>query len=410
MVEYSSRRKGEKAFYQACFHGDVALADSLLSANDYLVQDPVISTVLYFHVAKKCGVQLLELFHKRGIPIDFADQMGYTALAWAATYGNVPVLDYLLAKGSDPNCRSLITRIVRPAPFDTNRLEVAAKLVRAGADINQPLPRLPDVNLLTRAMEYGDVELEAFVRANGGLTPEEMRIAGIKLPPPPEILAISDGSAFATSAPDYHAYRGELLGHLNSLFGQVRHQGIRHLDSITDFPMEVLVVPDWKQQGMTLLCTCGLGVEPIACETDATHVMRQELLIGLPSSWPQLEAAIQVRQHFWPIEWLFVLAQHIYANGSPDMPFSVVSTDEPPTPIEAGLPFVAFALAANDQNAHFRFQPSVGDEIHFLHVCPLFPGEHALAMLKGVRALESAFDAQGGIPESVDLDRPCAVV
>jgi len=89
--------------------------------------EPMNQTVLFFAAARPVGqdaqaLALCAMLLARGIPVNHADVNGHTALFYAAFKGHVQTMDYLIAKGADPNCVDKNGKTARSWANRQNRL------------------------------------------------------------------------------------------------------------------------------------------------------------------------------------------------------------------------------------------------------------------------------------------------
>ncbi len=76
---------------------------------------------------------------ERGASPDARDEIGQTALMWAANHGNVELIERLLRAGADPTATSSAGNSALGLAVGSGRYEAMILLMRAGADVNQRL-------------------------------------------------------------------------------------------------------------------------------------------------------------------------------------------------------------------------------------------------------------------------------
>jgi outer membrane protein assembly factor BamB len=112
---------------------DVTLLVGLLaiSVTALRAQDPA----AFFEAARGGDLDGLKTGLEKGIPIDSVDQYGITALAMAASNGQIDIVRFLLSEGADPDIAEnfYYSRPVDAALF-SGHIDVADLLLRSGAD------------------------------------------------------------------------------------------------------------------------------------------------------------------------------------------------------------------------------------------------------------------------------------
>ncbi len=153
--------------------------------------------------------------------------------------------------------------------------------------------------------------------------------------------------------------------------------------------LRIQVVPPTEQRPVHTLITTGMSDFPMAAPAGREDYRHVELFMLLPAKWPMTKEAWEKPEHYWPIEWMRMIAHSpeegpIYLEsqqtlGSPDAePFA------PNTKLSS-------MMLLEDLGKFGVLKLKDGRTIRFYQLIPLYEEERALKAAKGTRALFERF-------------------
>ena len=236
------------------------------------------------------------------------------------------------------------------------------------------------------AEPYPDVV--AYLRSKGAKTVAELRAEG-KLPP------AKSGSGGGTG--DERSFPEQAVTWFSENIGPVNAAALTEIVP-NELPITIHVIPASDERPFVTLFTSGMSERPMMVPDGEEIYAFAELFIQLPKDWKYQE--LQNPQWNWPILWLRRIARlphdgETWLGG----PTTIIAEDEPPTPINPGLPFTSMLLMAEH-----HFKTDQGAILQLYRVTPLHTDERALEIRSGIPALMNAFD-RNSTPFIVDLKR-----
>jgi ankyrin repeat protein len=90
----------------------------------------------YYEAAKVGNVTVLREEFKAGVPIGIADSRGYTALIYAAYYGQEDTVDFLLEQGADPCQKDLRGNSALMGAIFKGNFRIALRLMNTACSVN----------------------------------------------------------------------------------------------------------------------------------------------------------------------------------------------------------------------------------------------------------------------------------
>lgn len=150
----------------------VAMSQKNRDVIEYLIADgndidfryPPENNTLFLEACNQNDQEMAELFAARGASINASDNNGYTALCWSLINHNLPLTQYLLSKGADPDHRVHGGRTPALLAVERGNLAEVELLAAAGADFS--VTDTSGVGALQLAILDGNQEMVAFLLAH----------------------------------------------------------------------------------------------------------------------------------------------------------------------------------------------------------------------------------------------------
>lgn len=124
-------------------------------------------TTIYHRIAPHATPSTLDFLHQFRIPIDQANSNKFTPLIYAAGYGNIPAVCWLLDRGARMDHRNKQGHTALQYSIIKQQQEATACLLQQGSDVNLPGPM--GVTPLMQAALFRDVSGAAAIAEAGGM-------------------------------------------------------------------------------------------------------------------------------------------------------------------------------------------------------------------------------------------------
>ncbi len=122
-------------------------------------------TEMLLQALKTNDVERAKVCIKLGADMNAKDNVGGTALMWAASRGYKDIAELLIKSGADVNAKNNNGRTALESEIINKKKDVAEMLIKAGANVNATDNE--GLTLLTHAILYGKNDIADLLRAAG---------------------------------------------------------------------------------------------------------------------------------------------------------------------------------------------------------------------------------------------------
>ena len=166
--------------------------------------------------------------------------------------------------------------------------------------------------------------------------------------------------------------------------------------------LRIQVVPAAIDRPYQTLITTGMSEYAMTAPAGAHDYRHIELFMHLPDDWPLSPEALKDPNHYWPIEWMRLIAH--YPESSPVFLVSEQTIgNSPPEPFAANTSLSCMMLLA-DPTDFGCLRRTDGRTVRFYQLFPLYEEERVLKERDGTRVLLERFERYG-VSEVVQPDR-----
>jgi hypothetical protein len=160
-------------------------------------------------------------------------------------------------------------------------------------------------------------------------------------------------------------------------------------------PIQVLLVKATAERPYHVLVTSGLSDYTMPSPTPGWELA--ELCLFLPASWPVDCEQLREEENYWPVRWLFLLAEMPHEQKRWLCYGHSVPNGDPPQPLAEGTDMVAWVLmpCVSLPKVFTRLRLSDENVLNFWSLVPLHRDETFLKVNKGTPALLEKFGQQG---------------
>jgi hypothetical protein len=334
--------------HKAIRRDDIQVVERLLSAHPRLKEvRSSLSLSMVEIAARYASVDMLRTLVSRGCELSgWIDECGRkkSPLDAAADAGRVDTVRWLLSQGveADTNKGRCATPLITAAR--AGHREIVELLLDAGADIHASYllgddPHAVCINSLKMAMMYGQRDVVLLLRQRGATMPEKSDVQE----------SVDENDTFARFLQHLATHLGPLWGTLNRAVPGDVNLGLHIVE-----PSETRV----------MVVTSGVS--------DATtSTLRCELYCSLPPEWPTDLPALKDHKHYWPLEWLQLLATRLARSRARMKLPACYSISKSTNHVHSR--FTHAILAKSELLPPFEIQP--GDNAVFYEVVPVFHSE-----------------------------------
>jgi hypothetical protein len=205
--------------------------------------------------------------------------------------------------------------------------------------------------------------------------------------------------------PDKSGSSMEAIGqHIEAHIGKVEnvfHEILSHIVHV-----DIHIVAPTPERPYHTLVTSGMSDLPMSPPKGAEESRFAELMLCLPSSWPMGDEAWEIKENYWPIRLLKMLARfpheyktwlwfgHTMPNGNPPEPFASNTLTS----------CMMLARPVTVSTTFWTLQAGEDKTINFFSILPLFPDEQELKLKKGANVIIERFE-KAKYSELIDLSR-----
>jgi len=166
--------------------------------------------------------------------------------------------------------------------------------------------------------------------------------------------------------------------------------------------VRIQVVPAATDRPYKTLVTTGMSDYAMTAPAGAEDYRHIELFMHLPADWPLSQEAWNEPNHYWPIEWMRLIAH--YPETSPVFLASEQTIgSSPPRPFAPDTNLSSMMLLA-DPTDFGCLRLTDGRTVRFYQLLPLYEEERALKECKGTWALLDRLEHYG-VTQIVQPDR-----
>ncbi|EIT83754.1 ankyrin repeat family protein, partial [Fictibacillus macauensis ZFHKF-1] len=153
----------------------------------------------------------------------------------------------------------------------------------------------------------------------------------------------------------------------------------------------------------TTLFTTGMSDEPMGYSIEEEVFKYAELLLKLPGDWPVEQEVMDNPAHFWPIEWLRMVAHipHLYDGGLDDG--VILPNGEPPQPFAPNTK-LSCIMSCRPYESELDSIPTNRGDVNIFTLLPIYEEERVLALEKGHEYLLKRM-REHGISDVLDIHR-----
>jgi hypothetical protein len=193
--------------------------------------------------------------------------------------------------------------------------------------------------------------------------------------------------------------------HMQSVFGPVETVFHELISDLVHLDVHQILPSD--EHPYHVLFTTGMSDLPMTLPEGLDIERRAELMMALPPDWQMSKDAWEDERWYWPIRTMKTLARLPHEYGTWLGLGHTVPNGDPPEPYAPGVPFCCAMIAPPlllPHDAHVVSLPN-GEDLRFLSIVWLHPGEVVLKLNKGADELYDRMD-QVECSELLDLNRP----
>lgn len=346
-------------------------------------------------LAAKLGkLEIVKCLVENGANVNQVHRAEDSPLSFAAMYGRVNVIEYLIEHGVILEVKSLELNPLLAAIHD-GHLNVAKLLIVAGIDCHAvyKLEGGKLRNALSFAKERGQTEIVNLLLKAGCRMP----VQGVDKP--------------TWDAENTHIVVEKNTGHeqfrrlMSEVFGPVDPLVLQEIVPIQrDVHVDINVIPPNDRSPHWILFTTGMSDRPMNVPRGQEDFQFAELIMQLPVNWPDPRDKAHIST-FWPCQWLRQIAyfphlQNTWLGG----PLTIISSDDPPIPLGPNTKQTCLLLAAKENAIVLNEERRV----RLYTVTPIFTEERDFEKKHGIRALVQRFKDRG-YGQVVDVNRPSVV-
>jgi hypothetical protein len=385
---------------EAIKNGDLDTLSRLVGNDESLRNGPNAFGSWLHDASTKGQLGIVKYLVENGANVNHrGDTFDAEPITYAAFYGHIQVIEYLLSHGatldvSSPDRNPLFKTISK------GRADVAKFLLDAGVDANVVYRSVTGKlkNALSYAQERGEKEIADLLIKAGCRLP----IEGVDKP-------VWQPEKIDEPTAEDKAHE-QIISHLSELFGPVDPLALQEI-----FPVhgEVYVAinvirPNDRHPFLTLFTT-GMSDKAMNVPKGQEEYQYAELLMHLPANWPHPRDKAAGEDALWPLEWLRKVAYYPHLNDTwLGGPMTIISSDDPPVPLGPNTKQTCLLLLAGvtDWNPlTLKDRRSV----FFYTVIPIYTEERDFEMKHGIMPLVERLKERG-YSAVVDIHRPSVAV
>lgn len=393
-MEYSEEQveRGYK-IARAILANDCAKVEKLFGENPWLLRDyrPGDSQVTWIKGAASQGhIEVMALLLGKGLDIDalHGKEKG-TALDQAISFDQDKMVEYLLARGANPNLSRPLIGAMSFRKTPERQMKFVRLLVEHGADVNRLYDLYGSAENSFTALDWAsDPAVNAYLRSKGAKTKQEL-LASSKNPK--AVLPSQTPPAPISFAEEVAVYCEKQFGKIDEA-SQAEVIPLGH-------PISIHAARGPGKDGPITLFTTGLSSQPMRTPAQGKDYELAEIFVQLPKGW-RYDLYDNPKWN-WPAHWLRQVAQYPHEHRTwLGGPMTIIANDDPPKPLARGVKFTSLLLLAQ-----YAFKRSDGKTVQLYRMLPIYTDERALELQHGAPALMRALDRYK-VPFVLDINRP----
>ncbi|MCG8611722.1 MAG: suppressor of fused domain protein, partial [Pseudomonadales bacterium] len=367
-----------KEMYIAVKSGDIDQVKKILDQEPNLLNAMVRGESWLNLAASYNNTGMMAVLLESGIPIDVDWNGSDTPLKTAAYKGAFNAIKWLIENGADVNGTPLSAPPLVGA-IHSGSLEIVKFLIENGASVD---------------FTWGEVKFTpiSFAKSFGASHASIV-----------QFLERGDGKSISCDSVPMSLKdksHSKIKTFLEREYGPIDSLSLHRI--IGNEFIEVVVIRNEDESFITL-STVGLSdfcLDPSGENREGDYV---EFMIDLPLDWPLDFSSSEGKNFYWPVAWLFKIADQIISGKSPINFSSAVICSDDIEPLAQNTDFSCW-FVYQSLGEEGRMRNADGKFVEFLTLFPLFPEEKKLLLERGPEHLLERFQVFD-IPLYIDIER-----